>query len=100
MEEWLRFGLVATWASVDPERNRNRVYTLRWELSMFGPALRAEWGRGDRGPRQTWTWWPDEQGRPAEDVEKALIRRRLAHGYVETSRGPAFPQNQTQEAEV
>ena len=92
---WSRFGLVARWVSEDPARNRFRVYALWWEPSLFGPALRAQWGRASGfGPLHSRTWWPDAQGNPPEAVERILIARRLAHGYVEIQRGPAWPQQQ------
>jgi predicted DNA-binding WGR domain protein len=86
---WTRYGLVAVWRSVDPERNRDRVYVLHWESSIFGPALRAEWGRAG-SPLRSRIWWPDEANEPAEEIEQRVIFRRRQHKYVETQ-GPAFP---------
>ena len=86
---WARYGLVAVWHSTDPERNRDREYVLRWEPSLFGPALRANWGRADSaGPQQT--WWPTDVP-AALRLERRIIGRRRVHGYVCLLRGPAWP---------
>ena len=87
---WTRYGLVASWRSVDSARHRDRYYALRWQPSLFGPCLLAEWGRaGTRAARQR-AWWPADAAE-AGCTERRVLQRRAAHSYTCGARGPAWP---------
>jgi predicted DNA-binding WGR domain protein len=77
-----RLGFVQTLrlVSVDPSRNRARVYVLTWQPTLWGEvALVRTWGRLDHPGRSQMTIYPNRnQARP--DLRR-LLRRRLQHGY-------------------
>ncbi len=86
---WTRYGLVASWRSVDPARKRDRYYSLRWQPSIFGPCLLAEWGRAGTPSARQRAWWPTDVAEAAR-IEHRVIQRRAAHGYTCVARGPAW----------
>src|SRR4029450_195515 len=66
---------------VNPEKNENRFYYLAWQPSLFAEgAVVRSYGRKD-GPRPTLTPLPSPSLPEAWPLIRALIRRRLRHGY-------------------
>ena len=87
---WTRYGLVAAWRSVDPARRRDRYYALRWQPSLFGPCLLAEWGPAGTPVARQRAWWPAD-AKEARRTERRVLQRRAAHDYTCVARGPAWP---------
>ncbi len=66
--------------SVDPDRNRDRSYTLTWQPGLIGDgALVRCWGRTGGAERTRVDYYPD-RARAQAHVE-AILRQRLRHGY-------------------
>jgi predicted DNA-binding WGR domain protein len=84
---------------VNPEKNENRFYYLAWQPSLFedGAVVRS-YGRKD-GHRRTLTPLPYPSLDEAWPLIRAILRRRLRHGYkiveprslVEQPSGPESP---------
>jgi predicted DNA-binding WGR domain protein len=66
---------------VDLEQNANRFYYLAWQPSLFaeGTIVRS-YGRKD-GQRRTLTPLPYSSLDEAWPLIRAILRRRLRHGY-------------------
>lgn len=74
------FGAYVWLRSVDPERNRDRSYRLTWQPALFGEGrLVRSWGRTGGAERSCGTSYPDRAS--AQAYVKAILRRRLQHGY-------------------
>lgn len=66
---------------VNPEKNENRFYYLAWQPSLFADgAVVRSYGRKD-GPRRTLTPIPYPSLTEAWPLIRAILRRRLRHGY-------------------
>jgi predicted DNA-binding WGR domain protein len=66
---------------VNPEKNENRFYYLAWQPSLFADgAVVRSYGRKD-GQRRTLTPLPYPSLTEAWPVIRAILRRRLRHGY-------------------
>jgi len=64
----------------DPEQNRLQFHDLRWQPTLFGEgALVRAWGRQGQPGTVRATVYPDRD--QAQATIRALVRRRLAHGY-------------------
>ena len=66
---------------VNPQQNENRFYYLAWQPSLFeeGAVVRS-YGRKD-GQRRTLTPLPSPSLTEAWPLIRAILRRRLRHGY-------------------
>jgi predicted DNA-binding WGR domain protein len=66
---------------VNPEQNENRFYYLAWQSALFdeGTVVRS-YGRKD-GQRRTLTPIPYPSLAEAWPFIRAILRRRLQHGY-------------------
>ena len=74
------FRAYVRFRSIDPEQNRLRFYDLRWQPTLFGEgALMRVWGRQGQPGTVRATVYPDRDH--AQAAIRALVRRRLAHGY-------------------
>ena len=72
--------------SIDPSRNRYRVYRLSWQPSLWGGgALVRSWGRRGTAGRSQATFYPDEEH--AQDELKRVLRVRARHGYQPVAGG-------------
>jgi predicted DNA-binding WGR domain protein len=81
IEAWLGFVQTLRLVSVDPSRNRARVYVLTWQPTLWGEvALVRTWGRLEHPGRSQMTIYPDRDHAQA-DIRR-LLRRRLQHGYT------------------
>ena len=80
LDAWLGFVQTLRLVSLDPARNRARVYILIWQPTLWGEvALVRSWGRLDHPGHSQITIYPDrDQAQP--DLRR-LVRRRLQHGY-------------------
>jgi len=66
---------------VNPAKNENHFYYVAWQLSLFAEgAVVRSYGRKD-GPRRTLSPLPYASLTEAWPVIRALLRRRLRHGY-------------------
>jgi predicted DNA-binding WGR domain protein len=80
IEAWLHFVQTLRLVSLDPSRNRARVYVLTWQPTLWGEiALVRTWGRLDHPGRSQMTIYPDRH--QAQTDLRRLLRRRLQHGY-------------------
>jgi predicted DNA-binding WGR domain protein len=80
IEAWLGFVQTLRLVSVDPKRNRARVYVLTWQPTLWGEiALVRTWGRLDHPGRSQMTIYHDREQAQAD--LRRLLRRRLQHGY-------------------
>jgi predicted DNA-binding WGR domain protein len=80
LEAWLGFVQTLRLVSLDPSRNRARVYVLTWQPTLWGEiALVRTWGRLDHPGRSQSTIYPDRDQAQAD--LRRLLRRRLQHGY-------------------
>jgi predicted DNA-binding WGR domain protein len=67
-------------ASIDPSTNRNRLYRLTWQTTLWGEgALVRWWGRRGGNGTSRLTLYPDQASAQAEF--RRLMRLRLQHGY-------------------
>jgi predicted DNA-binding WGR domain protein len=67
-------------ASVDPSKNRYRLYRLSWQPSLWGEgALVRWWGRKGARGRTRVSWYPTAED--AQDEFARLLRLRTRHGY-------------------
>jgi predicted DNA-binding WGR domain protein len=74
------FQAYVRFQSTDPQQNRWRFYDLRWQPTLFGEgALVRVWGRQGQPGTMRATLYPDRD--QAQAAIRALVRRRLAHGY-------------------
>jgi len=66
--------------SIDPSRNRYRVYRLSWQPCLWGGgALVRSWGRRGTQGRSQPSFFPDEEQAQAE--RERILRVRARHGY-------------------
>ncbi len=66
--------------SIDPARNRFRVFVLRWQPTLWdSPALVRTWGRVGAAGRSRVVAVPD--GTDPWATVRRVLRRRLGHGY-------------------
>jgi len=69
--------------SVDPTRNRARVYRLAWQPNLWGGGvLIRAWGRIGASEHSLCTAYPDRAS--AQPAIRRLLARRLRHGYRPT----------------
>ena len=81
IEAWLGFVQTLRLVSLDPSRNRARVYILTWQPTLWGEiVLVRSWGRLDHPGRTQLTIYPDRDH--AHDDLRRLLRRRFHHGYT------------------
>ena len=80
LDDLVAFEHAVRLTSVDPASNRDRVYMLAWQPTLWGGlALVRTWGRRDRPGRSRATVYADRESAQA-DIRR-LLRRRLRHGY-------------------
>ena len=80
VDDWIGFGQMLRLVSLDPSRNRARVYALTWQPTLWGEvALVRTWGRLDHPGRSQVTIYPNRNQAQAD--LRRLLRRRLQHGY-------------------
>jgi predicted DNA-binding WGR domain protein len=80
IDGWLGFAQTLRLVSLDPSRNRARVYSLTWQPTLWGEvALVRTWGRLDHPGRSQSTIYLDRDQAQAD--LRRLLRRRLQHGY-------------------
>ena len=80
-----QFPAAVSLASIDPSRNRYRLYWLRVQPTLWGePSLVRRWARRGREGRTQATIYPDPER--ARAAFHQLLRLRLRHGYQ-----PALP---------
>ena len=74
------FNAYVRFENVDPAENRHRFYDLTWQPTLFGDgALIRTWGRQGQPGTTRATFYPDRDAAAPE--VRAVVRRRLAHGY-------------------
>jgi predicted DNA-binding WGR domain protein len=80
IDDWIGFVQTLRLVSLDPSRNRARVYIFSWQPTLWGEiALIRTWGRLERPTRSLLRLYPDRAS--AEPELRRLLRRRLQHGY-------------------
>ena len=79
-ETLVGFAAYVRFENVDPAENRHRFSDLTWQPTLFGEAaLVRTWGRQVQAGTTRATFYPDRACAEAE--VRAVVRRRLAHGY-------------------
>ena len=80
IDDWIAFVQTLRLVSLDPSRNRARVYVLTWQPTLWGEiALIRTWGRLDHPGRSQMTIYPDRDHAQAD--LRRVLRRRFQHGY-------------------
>jgi len=79
-EQLVQFHQCIRLASVDTAQNRRRFYELRWEPTLFDQhTLVRTYGRLGTPGRSVTLPYSDRAN--AQSMIRALLRRRLRHGY-------------------
>jgi hypothetical protein len=76
VETLARFTAYVRFASTDPEHNRLRYYDVRWQPTLFGEGALVR--QGQTGTVRATIYLDRDH---AQAAIRALVRRRLAHGY-------------------
>lgn len=78
----MKRGPWVRWECVNPARNENKFYQVRWVWSLF-PVIERAWGRIGATPRRLVRVYAS----PTEAVDElaGVVERRRERGYVLTA---------------
>jgi len=72
--------ILGKWTSIDPKRNRFRVYQLYLTEDLWGETcLVKEWGRVGKRPRKKF-YWPASDKELARLLQETILKRKK-HSY-------------------